>query len=200
MGGVVYCVACGRRFQTPLASAPQPPAMEQYASHQNREGDKPPTGQTAGIIWRGRPSRWKQTGWYLLSGLLIGTGGLSAVWSWSRGIPSTYAWMAAGVPYGSALLVITGFMAAALAEIRRFRYYYVIGKTELTASRGLLNFELSRILVRDIRSLNLRAQFQERLVGICDVEIGTAGTSGVEMTLIAIPRRVGEALRHTGNL
>ncbi len=118
-------------------------------------------------------------------------------WTWEslaahEGLARWIAW--AGMP-----MVLLGALIMATAEIRRLRYYFVIGKTELTASTGLLNIELSRILVRDIRSLNLRARFWERLVGICDVDIGTSGTSGIEMKLIAIPRRVAETLRRIRN-
>jgi len=197
MGGVVYCLSCGRRFQTPIGSAMQTPVLEQYARTGDRNADAPGTERDDSIIWRGRPSRWKRAGWYTLSVVLTGLGGMTAAWGWIGGPLATHPWLAAGMPYVSALLVITGILAAAVAEVRRLQYYYVIGKMELTASQGLLNIELSRILIRDIRSLNLRARFWERIVGICDVEIGTAGTSGIEMKLMAIPRRIGETLRHT---
>ena len=194
-GGVVYCLACGRRFQTPITSVIRPPVLEAYASADGTDTVAAAVS-TGEVIWRGRPSRWKQAGWYLSSLLLFAGGASLAVWKWTVGTTTANECIAAWIPAGSGLLLLTGVLLVAVAEIRRLQYFYVIGKTELTASKGLLNIELSRVLVRDIRSLNLRACLWERIVGICDMDIGTAGTSGVEMKLIAIPRRVGEALRH----
>ncbi|HPO30677.1 MAG TPA: PH domain-containing protein [Candidatus Hydrogenedentes bacterium] len=197
-GSVVYCLACGRRFQTPIPSATRPPTLGPYASGHD-ETPAESLDNHLEIIWRGRPSRWKQVGGYAIGAILVATGGAMSVLSWTWESLAAHEGLARWIAWAGMPMVLLGALIMATAEIRRLRYYFVIGKTELTASTGLLNIELSRILVRDIRSLNLRARFWERLVGICDVDIGTSGTSGIEMKLIAIPRRVAETLRRIRN-
>lgn len=196
MGGIVYCVACGHRFQTPVIPvAPIPEIPAASPDHEEIQHEISPSSEET---WSGRPSRWRQVKLYILFAFLTTAGILLTVWKIPTGriLTDEIVWV---VPAFGAILITLGILTLFTAEIRRIQKYYVIGEKEIAASEGLLNIQLNRILIRDIRSLNLRARLWDRIVGICDIDIGTAGTSGVEIQLTAIPRKVGERLHRTRN-
>jgi len=60
---------------------------------------------------------------------------------------------------------------------------------------GIFSVNTIQIAVKDIRSIEIRASFFHRLLGVREILISTAGNAGVELTMHGIPDEVADTIQ-----
>jgi len=67
------------------------------------------------------------------------------------------------------------------------------------AKVGIISRKTHEVSIRDIRSINMNQGIVERLFGLGSVQIGSAGTGGIEVEFKGIenPTRVRDGIRKT---
>ncbi len=105
-----------------------------------------------------------------------------------------YFWqLVLGVPLIA--LFGAGFLILIPCWLRRISLHYDITETHVVARRGILSVHTVQIAVKDIRSIDIRATLFQRVLGIRQVDISTAGNAGIELSLYGVPRSVAEAVQ-----
>jgi len=64
---------------------------------------------------------------------------------------------------------------------------YRLTNKRLYFEQGILSKQTNEVMIRDIRSVNLKQPFLDKLFNLGTLEIGTAGTAGIEIALVGIP-------------
>lgn len=99
-------------------------------------------------------------------------------------------------------LVPLGF--AGYAAFRIFDVQYLLDGRGVEARVGRLSFSqrINRVRYEDVRSIEIRQTLLQRALGIGNLEIGTAGTSEVELVLrgIGTPSEVQELVQNERDL
>lgn len=134
------------------------------------------------VLWRGRPSLWNS--WRsLTAGAACAAAGFAAVW-----LDQEWAAPALGAAAG---LLLT------FATLGYGRRLYTVTNQRVIARQGLLDKHETEVEIRDIRHLNLQQSFLQRMFGIGDVEVSSAGGLEIEVRLQGIPgpERVKETIR-----
>lgn len=54
--------------------------------------------------------------------------------------------------------------------------------------RGVISKHITQLLISDIRSVDIRQGMMQRVLGVGDILIGTAGFSGYEITALGLPK------------
>jgi uncharacterized membrane protein YdbT with pleckstrin-like domain len=67
---------------------------------------------------------------------------------------------------------------------------------DVIIKKGLFSVEVNQVGIRDIRSVNVKQNVIDRIVNIGDINIGTSGTSGIEIQIsgIAKPTQVKDLI------
>lgn len=78
--------------------------------------------------------------------------------------------------YGLGLLVLL------IAIIHRKCKVFTITNKRIKSKTGILSRSINEVFINDIRSVNLQQGFFERLFGLGTVNIGSAGTAGIEIS------------------
>ena len=73
---------------------------------------------------------------------------------------------------------------------------YVVTNYRVVVRRGLLSKNVTEIRIADIRAVNLNKRLLQRLLGIGDIQIGSAATAGAEVVVedIAKPEKFIETV------
>ena len=82
-----------------------------------------------------------------------------------------------------------------IAIFKRYSLVLRIYNDRVVMERGILSKQITQLLIADIRSVDTRQSFCQRLVNIGDILIATAGVSGYEIIAKGIPDP-----RHASNL
>ncbi len=64
---------------------------------------------------------------------------------------------------------------------------FTITNRRITSTEGILARNVHEVTIKDIRNINFKQNIIERLVGLGSIEVGTAGTAGIEVRFIGIP-------------
>ncbi len=78
-----------------------------------------------------------------------------------------------------------------IAITKRFSLRLYIFKNRLVLERGILSRHVKELFLSDIRTVDIKQTFPQRIVGIGSLMIATAGTSGYEFAVKGIPDPVG---------
>jgi membrane protein YdbS with pleckstrin-like domain/DNA-directed RNA polymerase subunit RPC12/RpoP len=63
---------------------------------------------------------------------------------------------------------------------------YKLTNKRLLTEKGVLSKHTAEVAIKDIRSINMKQGIFEKIFGLGTVEIGTAGTAGIEITFAGI--------------
>lgn len=106
-----------------------------------------------------------------------------------------------GLILGTLLLPIYGIGLLLLipALMKRYSRFYVVTNRRVTVTAGIFSRTLKEIRVKDIRYLELKQGFWQRLYKIGTIEIGTSGTAGIEISIVGIndPSKVNNLIRQS---
>ena len=89
-----------------------------------------------------------------------------------------------------------GLIFLGKALLHMYSRHYTVTSAHIVTRHGLLSIDTRQIAVKDIRSIDVQATVWERLLGIRRVEIATAGTEGVDVSLLGIPANIADAIQH----
>ncbi|MBN1574360.1 MAG: PH domain-containing protein [Deltaproteobacteria bacterium] len=78
-----------------------------------------------------------------------------------------------------------------IAITKRFSLRLYIFENRLVLERGILSKHIKELFLRDIRTIDIKQTFPQRIVGIGNLMVATAGTSGYELVVKGIPDPVG---------
>ena len=75
---------------------------------------------------------------------------------------------------------------------RHFSWTYFIDEKVIESRRGIIGLDIQSIRVKDLRNVNIRQSFFQRIFGVGDVEFSSAGGSGIEVAFRGItqPRKI----------
>ena len=59
----------------------------------------------------------------------------------------------------------------------------IITTKRVVVKTGWLNIEQTEIWIKDMRGVNLKKDFWQRLIGTASITIGTAATAGIEIEM-----------------
>ncbi len=106
------------------------------------------------------------------------------------GHPSAVYYLGAYV-FGALLLVLgIGLILILWAIVDRKSKVYTITTRKVMSKEGILSRRTTQVAIKDIRVLNMKQDFGERIWGLGTVEIGSAGTAGIEVTFKGIKNPV----------
>jgi len=136
----------------------------------------PTETDTAGpeeVLWRGHPSYWNYFGLFAsvcLIGLLAMVFALAALGG--GGAETAWAFL---------LLAAVAFVFAAWAILDRNNTEYVVSNQRVTSKRGIIGKRYSEVDCPDIRNVTVQYGVIDRLLGIGNVGVASAGHAGVEV-------------------
>jgi len=82
------------------------------------------------------------------------------------------------------LLIFLTFMFFYYIELKYKSYYYMLTDSEIVFRKGIFNTIKNVIPFRDIQNLNIEKNFIERLLGIVNLRLETAGSNAVESEIL----------------
>lgn len=83
-------------------------------------------------------------------------------------------------------LTLVGFLGNFICYMKAKSMKYKLTNKRISSAQGILSKKTAEVMVRDVRSVNLKQGICERIFGLGNVEIGSAGTAGIEVTLAGI--------------
>lgn len=83
-------------------------------------------------------------------------------------------------------LVGVGLLFLAWACICVKTTSYIATSARVIAKTGWLNIHQTEVRIEDIRAVNVKRSFMQRILGIGDVAIGTAATEGAEIVMRSV--------------
>jgi len=134
-------------------------------------------------LWEGRPSYWNWWPTLLISDLLLLLA--AALWSQDKSSWSLYAIAAASLLY-------------LFVHLQRLGNLYTLTNHRVISRTGLFSRHHDEVEIRDIRNISLDQSFFQRLLGLGDIGISSAGGEGVEVSFEGIESalNVKEKIRH----
>jgi uncharacterized membrane protein YdbT with pleckstrin-like domain len=136
------------------------------------------------VIFAGRPSLRNYAGWMATAGILIASGvvGMAGDSSSQRAGRSLFFWGAVFVAYPLASKAASSFR---------------LTSERVTSETGLLSRKRSEVDVSDVRNIQVKQGVIQRMMGVGNVGISSAGQSGVEVVLRGVldPDGVAELVR-----
>ncbi|MFP4502885.1 MAG: PH domain-containing protein [Candidatus Hydrogenedentota bacterium] len=122
------------------------------------------------VLLEVRPSWWNYFGWLLLALIFLG-GGIALSF------------------YHTYLLAVCllALIPLAVAMWKRLSLHLMVDEQQVELTVGLLSISRHSVYCSDIRAANTRQSLLQRLVGIGDVMIGSAGTEGWEIIAPGLP-------------
>ena len=91
--------------------------------------------------------------------------------------------------YGVAALVVAVILLFALlipVLYRRYVWRYTIDDENIESRYGIIARDMKSIRIRDLRNINVKQSFFQRLFGMGDVEFSTAAGGGVEVVFFGV--------------
>lgn len=85
------------------------------------------------------------------------------------------------------VVMLAALGAAAAIIIREKSACFVLTNLRLVSKHGLFGINQTEVRVDDIRAVNMKRGIWQRVIGVGDVVVGTAATSGVEIACENIP-------------
>jgi membrane protein YdbS with pleckstrin-like domain len=89
-----------------------------------------------------------------------------------------------------------GLLFLGKALLHKYSRHYTVTQTHIITRHGILSIDTRQVAVKDIRSIDVQATVWQRLLGIRRVEVSTAGTEGVDVSLLGIPANIANAIQH----
>ncbi len=92
------------------------------------------------------------------------------------------------------VLAIIGVPMLVLVGIIVYRYHvwtFTLRGDTIESCKGIIGREVQSIRVQDLRNVNVRQSFFQRLFGVGDVEFSSAGGAGVEVTFYGVTDPLG---------
>lgn len=102
------------------------------------------------------------------------------------------------------VLALIGVPMLVLMAVIVYRYHvwtFTIRHDTIESCKGIIGREVQSIRVQDLRNVNVRQSFFQRLFGVGDVEFSSAGGAGVEVTFYGVTDPLGvkdRVMRHDG--
>lgn len=78
---------------------------------------------------------------------------------------------------------VVGFILLAWVAVEMFSNRYKVTTRRVIVRRGIIAKHTDEVEIRDVRSVNLRQGIIQRLFGIGDLFLATAGHEGVEVSI-----------------
>lgn len=112
------------------------------------------------------------------------------------GRPSHYYYLGAYFLGVLLLSVGVGFLFIPWMILDRYCSRFTLTTKRAISRRGVIARSITEIATKDIRSVALKQGIAERFFGLGTIEMGTAGTAGVEIRFVGIPdaSRVNELI------
>ncbi len=83
--------------------------------------------------------------------------------------------------YGWGVVLVVGLLYFVFSHLTRISKIYTLDSSNLTSQTGILSKQVTKIPLNRITNYRVSQTFSERLMGLGDVSIDTAGGSGVEL-------------------
>lgn len=116
----------------------------------------------------------------LLLALFLFIAGKSVTVGWRDNIQILLA--AVGIPF---------LPLVSLILYRRHAWLYTITADTIESSHGIVARSVQSIRLQDLRNVNVRQTFMQRLLGVGDVEFSSAGGAGIEVVFYGVPDPIG---------
>ena len=91
--------------------------------------------------------------------------------------------------------LVIGLILLAISIVSWWRYTFRVEGGELRVESGILSRNRLTVPLDRVQSVSIEQKFLHRIVGLVEVTADTAGTSGSEFNLAAVPRSVAEAVQ-----
>lgn len=137
-------------------------------------------------LWEGRRSLWNWWPRLLAADLLLLLGAVL----WWAGHGRWAPWAA-----------LAGALVHAVVLLQRVSSLYSVTSERVIARNGLLSTRTDEVDIRDIRNISVEQTLFQRLLGLGDVGVSSAGSDGVEVVFRGIPQAGGvkEIIREARN-
>lgn len=92
------------------------------------------------------------------------------------------------------VLALIGVPMLVLVAIIVYRYHvwtFTIRGGTIESCKGIIGREVQSIRVQDLRNVNVRQSFFQRVFGVGDIEFSSAGGAGVEVTFYGVTDPLG---------
>ncbi len=83
-------------------------------------------------------------------------------------------------------VIAIGFIINIVAYFKAKNKKYKVTNKRIISESGVLSKNVAEVAIKDIRSVNLKQGIFERMFNLGTVEVGTAGTAGIEVSLQGI--------------
>ena len=128
------------------------------------------------VLWSSRPSYLYFVGELLVASVFV------ALFSVILIVAIGMEWSV-----GVGVIVVTAIAMFAKIFLARNSWSFSVSTKRITSTRGILSRKMREVGVVDIRNIILTQSILERLFKLGSIEIGSAGTAGVEVVLRGIP-------------
>lgn len=102
--------------------------------------------------------------------------------------------------YGVTALIFIGLglMPLIYSILDRNTRTYILTNKRVYTKAGIISQHTHEVSIRDVRNLNVRQGVVERLLGLGTIEIGSAGTAGIEITFRGVknPTSIRDKIRN----
>ena len=102
--------------------------------------------------------------------------------------PPSYLYYLGHFIFGVLLLPLfgLGLLIIILALLDRNTRIYTLTNKRVMSKAGIISRQVHEVGIRDIRAINVKQGILERIFGLGTVEVGSAGTAGIEVTFVGI--------------
>jgi uncharacterized membrane protein YdbT with pleckstrin-like domain len=109
-----------------------------------------------------------------------------------KGKPS-YLYYLGHFIFGVPLLLLfgLGLLFIVYALLDRNTRIYTLTNRRVMSKVGIISRQVHEVGIRDIRAINVKQGILERVFGLGTVEVGSAGTAGIEVKFVGISSPVG---------
>ncbi len=105
-----------------------------------------------------------------------------------EGNPSHYYYLFAYIIGGILILAYgLGLIIIIIALLNRKCKVFTVTDRRVKSKVGIISRVTREVLIKDIRVINLKQGILERIFGLGTIEIGSAGTAGIEVSFKGIP-------------
>ncbi len=80
-----------------------------------------------------------------------------------------------------------GFILILWALLDKYSRVFTVTNKRVTAKSGIISRSIQEVAMKDIRNINFNQGVIERMFGLGTVQIGSAGTAGIEVQFYGIP-------------
>ena len=146
------------------------------------------------VIWKGAPSYLYYLGHFFAGAGLLAMVGLGLILTEANSASPNVMFVFLGL-LGISLIFI------GVALINRNTKTYTLTNKSVISKVGIIARQVHEVGVKDIRSINVNQSILERIFSIGTVEIGSAGTAGIEVQFTGVkhPLHVRDLIRNQKN-